>query len=99
LEIFFRSHDPTDGSGVAPDFGPQYRSALFYRTSEEKSAIDQLKAKLEKRLGKLIATQIAPFEKFYPAEDYHQDYVKKHPDDPYVRAVSIPREAKARSAE
>ncbi|HEX8373133.1 MAG TPA: peptide-methionine (S)-S-oxide reductase MsrA [Chthoniobacterales bacterium] len=91
LEIFWRSHDPTDARGVAPDFGPQYRSALFYRTPEEKRAIEQLKVTLEQKLGKPVATQIVPFEKFYPAEDYHQDYVKKNPKDSYVRNVSIPR--------
>jgi peptide-methionine (S)-S-oxide reductase len=91
LEVFWKSHDPTDGRGVAPDFGKQYRSALFYRTTEEKSVIEKSKAALEKRLGKKVATQVAPFEKFYPAEDYHQDYVKLNPEDSYVRKVSIPR--------
>ena len=91
LDVFWKSHDPTDGRGVAPDFGKQYRSALFYRTPEEKSEIEKSKAALEKRLGKKVATQVVPFEKFYPAEDYHQDYVKKHPDNSYVRNVSIPR--------
>lgn len=91
LDVFWKSHDPTDGRGVAPDFGKQYRSALFYRTPEEKSEIEKSKAALEKRLGKKVATQVVPFEKFYPAEDYHQDYVKHHPDNSYVRNVSIPR--------
>ncbi len=91
LEVFWKSHDPTNGRGVAPDFGKQYRSALFYGTPEEKSEIDKSKSALEKRLGKKVATQITPFEKFYPAEDYHQDYVKKHPENPYVKNVSIPR--------
>lgn len=91
LNVFWRSHDPTNGTGVAPDFGTQYRPALFYRTPEEKRAIDQVKADWEKRLGKPVATEIVPFEKFYPAEDYHQDYAKKNPNDPYVRNVSIPR--------
>jgi len=91
LDVFWKSHDPTDGRGVAPDFGKQYRSALFYRTPEEKSEIEKSKAALEKKLGKKVATQVVPFEKFYPAEAYHQDYVKKHPNDSYVRNVSIPR--------
>jgi peptide-methionine (S)-S-oxide reductase len=91
LEVFWKTHDPTDGRGVTPDFGKQYRSALFYRTPEEKNEIEQSKAAVEKRLGKKIATEITTFEKFYPAEGYHQDYVKKHPDNPYVKNVSIPR--------
>jgi peptide-methionine (S)-S-oxide reductase len=91
LEVFWKSHDPTDGRGVAPDFGKQYRSALFYRTPEEKSTIEKSKAALEKKLGKPVATQVVLFEKFYPAEGYHQDYVKNHPDNSYVKNVSIPR--------
>ncbi|MGL4400233.1 MAG: peptide-methionine (S)-S-oxide reductase MsrA [Luteolibacter sp.] len=91
LEVFWKSHDPTDARGVAPDFGKQYRSALFYRTPEEKSAIDTSKEALQKKLGKKIATQVEAFEKFYPAEDEHQDYVKRNPSNSYVRNVSIPR--------
>ncbi len=91
LEVFWKTHDPTDGRGVAPDFGKQYRSALFYRTREERNEIDLSKAVAEKRLGKKIATEIASFDKFYLAEAYHQDYVKNHPDDSYVKNVSIPR--------
>ncbi len=91
LDVFWKSHDPTDGRGVAPDFGKQYRSALFYRTPEEKTAIDRSKSALEKKLGKKVATQVVPFEKFYPAEGYHQDYVKRNPKNSYVRNVSIPR--------
>lgn len=91
LDVFWKCHDPTDGRGVAPDFGKQYRSALFYRTPEEKAVIDASKSALEKKLGKKIATQITAYEKFYPAEGYHQDYVKLNPKNSYVRNVSIPR--------
>lgn len=91
LDVFWRSHDATDGRGVAPDFGKQYRSALYYRTPEEKETIMASKAALEKKLGKKVATEVAPFKKFWPAEDYHQDYVKKNPNDRYVTGVSIPR--------
>lgn len=91
LDVFWKSHDPTDGRGVAPDFGKQYRSALFYRTPEEKAAIEASKSALEKKLNKKVATQVTAFEKFYPAETYHQDYVKRNPKHPYVRKVSIPR--------
>lgn len=91
LDVFWRSHDPTDGRGVAPDFGKQYRSALFYRSPEEKATIEKSKSALEKKLGKKVATQIEPFVKFYPAEAYHQDYVKLNPTNSYVRNVSIPR--------
>lgn len=91
LDVFWKSHDPTNARGVAPDFGKQYRSALFYRTTEEKTAIETSKSAWEKKAGKKIATQVTAFEKFYPAEGYHQDYVKLNPKHPYVRNVSIPR--------
>lgn len=91
LDVFWKSHDPTDGRGVAPDFGKQYRSALFYRTPEEKGMIEASKAALEKKLGKKIATDVAAFGKFHLAEDYHQNYVKLNPTNSYVRRVSIPR--------
>jgi peptide-methionine (S)-S-oxide reductase len=91
VEVFWKTHDPTDGRGVAPDFGKQYRSILFYRNHAEKQVIDLSKQALEKKLGKTIATQIVNFDKFYPAEAYHQDYVKHHPENPYVQNVSIPR--------
>jgi peptide-methionine (S)-S-oxide reductase len=91
LDVFWKSHDPTDARGVAPDFGKQYRSALFYRSPEEKAVIEASKTALEKKLGKKIATEISAFEKFYPAEAYHQNYVKLNPKNPYVRNVSIPR--------
>ena len=91
LEVFWKSHDATNGRGVAPDFGKQYRSALYYRTSEDKSTIEASRSVIEKRLGKKIATEVAELKRFWPAEAYHQDYVKLHPKDSYVRNVSIPR--------
>ena len=92
LQVFFSvAHDPTQLDRQGPDAGPQYRSALFYRTPEEKAVIDASKSALEKKLGKKIATQVTAFEKFYPAEGYHQNYVKRNPKNSYVRNVSIPR--------
>lgn len=91
LRIFWKSHDPTNGRGVAPDFGSSYRPVLFYRNEEQKAAIEKVRAEVQKKYSKPIATEIVPLEKFWPAEDYHQDYVKKHPDAPYVRNVSLPR--------
>ncbi len=91
LDIFWRSHDPTDARGVAPDFGKQYRSELYYRTPGEKKVIEKSKADLQQTLDKKIATKVVEFTRFWPAEDYHQDYARKNPNDPYVRNVSIPR--------
>lgn len=91
LRLFWKSHDPTTNRGVAPDWGKSYRPILFYRSEEEKAEIERVKAIMQKDYDKPIVTEIVPFEKFWKAEDYHQDYVKLHPDDRYVTNVSLPR--------
>lgn len=91
LAIYWKSFDPTNGKGVAPDFGKQYRPVLFYRTAEEKKVMEASKAALAKKLGKKVAVKIVPFVKFWKAEGYHQDYAKKNPNDRYVQGVSLPR--------
>ena len=91
LKYFWKSHDASDGRGVAPDFGSQYRSELFYETEKEKETMEASKAAEAKKLGKEVATKIVPLKKFWPAEDYHQDYVENHPDAGYVKGVSVPR--------
>ena len=93
LEVFFGSHDPTTVDRQGPDRGPQYRSAIYYRNAEEEQLARAYVAKLESgpySSGEIV-TEIAAFKKFYPAEDYHQEYEYNHPDQPYVRSVSIPR--------
>ena len=81
LEVFWRHVDPTDGGGQFVDRGPQYLSAVFYGNEAEKTVAEKSKAALaESRVFSApIATMILPLEKFYPAEDYHQDYYKKNP--------------------
>lgn len=91
LEFFWMTHDPTDGRGVAPDFGKQYRSIILYRTPEQKAAAEKSKAALAAKLGKPVATEIAALGKFYVAEDYHQDYVRRNPNDRYVVNVALPK--------
>jgi peptide-methionine (S)-S-oxide reductase len=91
LDVFWKSFDPTDARGVAPDFGPQYRSLILYANDEQRRIAGESRAEAQKRFKKPIATELAPLTKFYPAEEYHQDYVRRHPDNPYVRHVSIPR--------
>ncbi len=92
VDVFFGSHDPTTVNGQAPDFGTQYRSIAFYQTKEEKEIIQKTIARLNKDIYKgKIATEVAKFVAFYQAEDYHQNYKKLHPNDPYVRNVSVPR--------
>ena len=91
LKVFFGSHDPTTPDQQGPDRGPQYRSAIFYQTQEEKELIDGYIAEISSDYSKPITTEVAEFEVFYDAEDYHQEYEARNPNQPYVRSVSIPR--------
>ncbi len=91
IDLFWKTHDATNPNGVSPDFGPQYRSILFYNDDAQKAVIEKSKAEAQKGLSKPIATQIVKFEAFYKAEEYHQDFEKKNPDHPYIRGVSVPR--------
>lgn len=81
LDYFWRHIDPTDAGGQFVDRGSQYRSAIFYHNEEEKRLAEKSKEKLDNsgRFKKPIVTEIIPFMKFYEAEEYHQDYYKKHP--------------------
>ena len=99
LVVFFGSQDPTTLNRQGPDSGTQYRSAIFYRNEME---LQKAKAYIQKldRSGiysKPIVTELTPFDAFYPAEDYHQNYEKLHPENPYVQSVSIPRLNKFKS--
>lgn len=92
VKAFFASMDPTELDRQGPDEGTQYRSIAFYRTEQEKKIIDDEIARLtaEKKYRRKIVTEVVPFKAFYPAEAYHQEYIKNHPDNPYVQHVSIP---------
>lgn len=81
LRHFFRMHDPTQKDGQGPDRGSQYRSVVFYETEEQRAAAESLIALLSKSGGyaRPIATELVPAMPFYPAEDYHQDYLRKNP--------------------
>ncbi len=81
LKHFFRLHDPTQVNGQGNDIGTQYRSAIFYLNEEQRKTGERVKAELQasKKWPKPIATEIVPAKKFYPAEGYHQDYLKKNP--------------------
>lgn len=95
---FFASHDPTTLNRQGPDAGRQYRSVAFYRNDAEKQIIlnEIKKVNASGEYPNPVVTEIAPFTAFYPAEDYHQDYVRQHPDEPYVKGVSLPRYEKFR---
>jgi peptide-methionine (S)-S-oxide reductase len=79
LDVFWENHDPTQVNRQGPDYGTQYRSAIFYHSPEQKAAAEASKDKLEKsgRFSKPIATQIVPKATFFEAEDYHQQYLEK----------------------
>ncbi|MEO6960895.1 MAG: peptide-methionine (S)-S-oxide reductase MsrA [Puia sp.] len=91
VKVYFGSQNPTQVNGQGPDEGSSYRSIIFYRTPEEKMMAERYKAEIQKNYTKPVAAQIVPFEKFWPAEKYHQDYIKRHPNEPYVLNESIPR--------
>ena len=89
---FFGSHDPTALYRQGPDRGKQYRSIAFYQNEKEKRIIDSMVTQLNETVydGEIV-TQILPFQKFWEADAYHQNYERKHPNDPYIIGVSIPR--------
>ena len=92
LTVFFGSHDPTTVNGQHPDYGTQYRSIAFYTSDVEKQAIIKIIANLNKeKYQGTIVTEVTRLKKFYRAEEYHQDFEKRNPNQEYVRAVSIPR--------
>jgi peptide-methionine (S)-S-oxide reductase len=92
LQIYFAGQDPTQVNGQGPDHGSQYRSILFYRNDSEKKMAEDYISSMKKS-GKYrspITVQLMPFTKFWQAEDYHQDYIDKHPYGGYVMGFSIP---------
>ena len=93
VTVFFGSHDPTTLNRQGPDRGTHYRSIAFYETAEEKEIIEKIMQKLTaaKRYSDPIVTEVKKFDVFYQAEDYHQDYEKNNPNNPYIKAVSKPR--------
>lgn len=98
LEIFFSVHDPTSPDRQGPDIGTQYRSVIFYHSDEQKAIAEELIAELNRaRLWeKPIVTQIAPLDKFHPAEEYHLQYFSRHPEQAYCQMVISPKVSKLR---
>ena len=91
VDVYFGSQNPLQVNGQGPDRGSQYRSIIFYQNDEQKQIIESKKSALEKKLNAKVAAEIYPFQKFWKAEDYHQNYVRLHPENRYVQGVSIPR--------
>jgi peptide-methionine (S)-S-oxide reductase len=98
LKIFFTVHDPTEVNRQGPDDGSQYRSEIFYTNEEQKKIaeayIQQLNA--SKVFHKSIATKVEPLKEFYRAEDYHQDYAQKNPNQAYIVYNDLPKVAHVR---
>ena len=99
LDIFFSTHDPRTLNRQGNDVGTQYRSAIFYHSDEQKAIAEQTIRKLEsaKTWNVPIVTAVVPFERFYAAEDYHQDYYEQNSAQPYCRVVINPKLSKLRS--
>jgi peptide-methionine (S)-S-oxide reductase len=94
LMIFFAvAHNPTELDKQGPDWGTQYRSAVFYANEEQKRIVTAYIAQLEKArvYPQKIVTQVAPLSAFFPAEGYHQDYVRHHPNNPYIVINDLPK--------
>ena len=93
LAVFFGSHDPTTLNRQGPDRGAQYRSIAFYQNDKERASIENIIQKFKEKntFEAPITTEVKALTTFYKAEDYHQDYEARNPNNPYVRAVSIPR--------
>ena len=91
LEIFWSIHDPTTLNRQGADVGTQYRSVIFYRDEEQKRIAEKSKKEAQKRFFDPIVTEISPLVKFWPAEEYHQDYFRKNPYQGYCQAVVAPK--------
>jgi len=94
LKVFFMvAHDPTELNYQGPDEGTQYRSSIFYTDASQQKMAQQYIAELDrqKTFSAPIVTQIVPLKAFYPAEDYHQNYLELHPDSPYIMINDMPK--------
>ena len=91
VDVYFGSQNPTQVNGQGPDNGSQYRSIIFYQNDEQKQIIEEKKTALAKELNATIAAEIYPFQKFWEAEAYHQNYERLHPNQGYIKNVSVPR--------
>jgi peptide-methionine (S)-S-oxide reductase len=98
LNIFFSVHDPTTLNRQGNDVGTSYRSAIFYHSPEQKATAEQVIAEItaQKLWSNPIVTEVKAFDKFYPAEDYHQEYFANNPIQPYCMIVVAPKVSKFR---
>jgi len=94
LNYFWHVHNPTQVGGQGNDMGSQYRSIILYADASQKDAAEKSKAQAQKAYSDPITTEIVPLAKFWPAEDYHQDYFAKHPNEGYCSVVIRPKVSK-----
>ena len=99
LEVLFSTHDPTTLNRQGADVGTQYRSVIFYADQEQKMQAEAIIRELtaDGTFRDQIVTEVVPLGAFYPAEDYHREYYKRHPSQPYCQAVIAPKLAKFRA--
>lgn len=92
LTVFFATHDPTTLNRQGNDIGTQYRSVIFYTNPEQKTQAETFIKNLnDDDKGKPAVTEVEPLKKFYPAEDYHQQYYLQHQDEPYCQIIINPK--------
>lgn len=98
LQVFFTVHDPTTLNRQGGDIGTSYRSAVFYHSDEQRQIAEETIAEFnaEGIYDNPIVTEVTAFDKFWPAEDYHQEYFANNPNQPYCNAVVAPKVAKFR---
>lgn len=98
LRVFFTVHDPTQLNRQGNDIGSSYRSAVFYHSDEQRDTANEIMAEItaEAIYDKPLVTEVTAFDKFWPAEDYHQEYFANNPNQPYCAGVVAPKVAKFR---
>ena len=100
LVVFFTTHDPTTKNRQGPDTGTQYRSAVFYRGAEQRAVAEAVVREItdEHLHARPLVTEVVPLTTFYPAEEYHRNYFRRHPEQGYCQAVIAPKLSKFRKA-
>ena len=98
LDVFFTVHDPTQLNRQGHDVGTQYRSAMFYESEEQRLLFERAVEKANETWGGRVVTEVTKLEKFFSAEDYHQDYFAKNPTQGYCVAVVAPKVSKVRQS-
>ncbi len=91
LSVFWHAHDPTEVNRQGPDIGPHYRSVIFYVDGQQRAAAEKSKVQTQKLHSKPIATEITQAASFHPAPEYHQNFCRKNPNNPYVRQWVAPK--------